>query len=299
VQRSGDAGLVNITQWGQAGTSIIDLTSTAPLSTTATLQAQHDRRQLAASVQPCLQSSTGDCSNAVVAAAVGHEHGLQAPAIFGLQSAAVQGLWPGDSAWQPVAQLPVEGVGNPVVLTAQPATLRVPGDLTVGDEACLPLELHNNTAAAAHYSIVAVQQAGGSSSAAAAAAEVTVEPCSGVVPAHGTLKLSAHFKALAAGSHRQAFVVKVQHGPEQQLQAFVDVRQVKVVPAAPVLDFGVLCVGASATQELQLTSAAANSSSWWHLKQQHDGQQVSRAIHCCKEPLLGCAQQPWQVLVGD
>jgi hypothetical protein len=88
----------------------------------------------------------------------------------------------------------------------------------------------------------------------------------------------------------------VLHGPEQQLQAFVDVRQVEVVPAAPVVDFGVLCVGASATQELQLTNTAANSSSWWHPSQQHGGQQVSRGVLLLPTAL---AQQPKDVLHGD
>lgn len=186
-----------------------------------------------------------------------------------------------------MAQLGVEGVGCPTSLAVLPtAAVRVPGVLTVGDEACLALQLLNDTAAPAHFSIAAAAAHG----AAAAAADVCIVPSEGVVPPHGVLQLAAHFTAVAAGRHQQTFVVQVLHGQGQQLHTSVNVQQVEVLPSVPTMDFGVLCVGASALRPLQLHNTAANSRSFWSL-QQH-GDQV-RAWVCSRGWCCLChTQQP-------
>jgi hypothetical protein len=182
---------------------------------------------------------------------------------------------PGASKWQSVAVLAAEGFGSPVHLTVQPtASLRVPGALTAGDQASLPLRLCNDTDAPAHYTIAPVNSSPAGKDV-APVADVYIAPSQGVVPANSVLDLSVHFTALAAGTDRQTFTVQVLHGQEQQLCTCLDVRQVRVVPSVPALDFGVLCVGASATQMLLLTNLAASSSGHWCMRQH--GTQVSKA----------------------
>jgi hypothetical protein len=245
VQPSGDAGLLSITQWGQQGTQIIDLAATATgmASMGSTFQG----------ADPALLQEGGE----------GPEDGSGGVAQQQLQQ-------PGASRWQSVAVLAVEGFGCPVLLTVQPtASLRVPGALTVGDQASLPLQLCNDTDAPAHFSILAVGSNSGQD--VAPVADMHIAPSQGVVPANSVLDLSVHFTALAAGTGRQTFTVQVMHGREQQLCTCVDVRQVMVASSVPALDFGVLCVGASATRTLQLANTAASSSGYWCL-QQYDTQ---------------------------
>lgn len=262
VQRSGDGGLLSITQWGQEGTAIVDLAASSLSSNSST-------RKAASSSAGGGAASEADSSAAVVnqdrhQVLPGQEGSLTSTA-----AACQDGGWPGDSPWQSVARVQVEGIGAPVTLTVQPtAVLRPPGALTVGDEAYTPLQVCNDTAAPAHFSI----KPSAADAAAAGAAEVWLEPCWGVVPPHSALDLTAHFRAVAAGSCTRAFAVDVLHGQRQQMCAQAQVRQVVVVPSCPTLDFGVLCVGASATRTLELTNTAANSDSTWCL-QQH-GQQV-------------------------
>jgi hypothetical protein len=260
VQRSGDAGLLSITQWSGEGTAIV------PVDASAT--------------QPCpqgfLTASGGSSSSTgpVRDVTAGDEAGCA-----GLWSSGSAGLepCPGDSAWEPVVQLGVEGVGLPVSLSVLPtAALRMPGVLTVGQQACLPLQLCNNTAAPAHYSITASSSSKTAQGASAAAADVHITPSQGVVPPHSEVQLTVNFTALAAGTHQQEFAVEVLHGPVQHLQAVVEVQQVRVVPEASSLDLGVLCVGASTSCSLQLHNTATDCRSFWCIQQQQQGDQVSQ-----------------------
>lgn len=251
VQRSGDAGLLSVSQWGQEGTAIVDLTSTAATATGA----------FGAYAAATTHSTFGVCCDSPQPAALGgcHADACQAAADGDLQTA--------DSAWQPVVQLAAEGMGCPITLTVQPAVLKLQGSLTVGDKACLPVLLCNDTAAPAQYAISPAVQVGGA--AAAAAAVVSAVPSHGTVAAHSTQAVDMHVEALAAGTCTQPFAVEVVHGCAQHLQVQVQVQQVSVVPHHPKLDFGILCVGASATRMLQLTNTARNSSAWWCI-QQHE-----------------------------
>lgn len=259
VQRSGDAGLLSITQWGGEGTAIVhvdDASATAPYP------------------QGSL-SSGGSGSTGAEGVTAGQEavHGADhcSSGTAGRESC------PGDSGWESVVELAVEGVGLPISLSVLPtAALRVPGVLTVGQQACLPLQLCNDTAAPAHYSIAASGSTG-ARGAGAAVADVHVTPSQGVVPPHSEAQLSVNFAALAAGTHRQEFAVEVLHGPVQQLQAVVEVQQVRVVPDTSSLDLGVLCVGASTSCTLQLHNTAlpgslADCRSYWCIQQQQGGQ---------------------------
>jgi hypothetical protein len=273
VQRSGDAGLLSITQWGQESTAIVDLAATrasqggvrssssAAAGAAGHADAGSNQQQVAG-----LGSHDG-CKGCVDACSAGEGvNAGPATAEWGHCSTQVQpdGAWPGGSDWECVTEVAVEGVGCPIMLSLQPAAmLRLPGALTVGDQASLALQLCNHTAAPAHYCVTAAV----GPDAAPAAAHVAIEPCAGVVPANSVLDLAAHFTALSAGSHLQHFVVKVLHGQDLHLQAHVEVLQVKVVPSCPTLDFGVLCVGSSATQALQLSSTAAHSSCTWSLQE--------------------------------
>jgi hypothetical protein len=259
VQRSGDAGLLSIMQWGKDGTAIVDVDPAAVSSTTLKAAAAGHVLQHCSTADDWAGAGVGSEASSDPAAPEGDNR----------SSTAGQGSWPGSSAWDTVAQLGAEGRGCLIRLAVLPnAAVQVPGLLTVGDQACFPLQLSNDTAAPAHFSIAAASTQG---TAAAAAADVCIIPSEGVVPPHEVLQLAAHFLAKAAGRHQQEFVLRVLHGQAQQLHTLVNVEQVKVLPSVPTLDFGVLCVGASASRRLQLHSSAANIRSFWSLRQ-HDDQ---------------------------
>lgn len=254
VQRSGDAGLLSITQWGGEGTAIVHVDASA---TTAPYP------------QVLLSSGrSGGTGAEGVPASQEAVHGAEHCS----SGTAGREPCPGDSAWESVVELGVEGVGLPISLSVLPAAaLSVPGVLTVGQQACLPLQLCNDTAAPAHYSIAASSSTG-ARGAGAAVADVHVTPSQGVVPPHGETQLSVNFTALAAGICQQVFAVEVLHGPVQQLQAEVEVQQVRVVPGTSSLNLGVLCVGASTSCTLQLHNTAIDCRSYWCIQQQQGGQ---------------------------
>lgn len=239
VQRSGDAGLLSISQWGRDGTAIMDLTSTAAsgngLMTLAHTSAVRTAAAGGSSLQRFIREDAAGEDNAgagdvpiprdpdSTAAAEGGGAGTgerqEAPA------------WPGSSDWQVVADIAVEGVGCAISLTVEPAAaVRVPGTLTVGQETSLPLQLRNNTAAPACFTITEAGPAPewtNSVNGRGPSADVVVLPSQGVVPPHSVLDLAMHFTALRAGCHQQGFVVEVLHGRRQHLQADVVVQQVR------------------------------------------------------------------------
>jgi hypothetical protein len=232
VQRSGDAGLCSISEW--AASVSVDLSSTAA-----------QRSTLAGGNNS--SSSSGQHSTTLGVSQAAH---------------------PAASSWSSVLSVAVEGLGQAIALRVEPAAnLALPGSLTVGDTAEQDLLLVNPTAAPAHITIQpeAAGNAAGRSSNAAAVAEVT--PAAAVIPALGSLPLRVRFTALAAGVHRQGFVVGVRNGLAIQLHTRVAVHQVRVGPAAPTLDFGVLCLGSSASLALQLANTATRACSHWHLQQ--------------------------------
>lgn len=239
VQRSGDAGLLSISQWGMEGTAIIDLSSTAAsangLATLAKASAVRTTAASCSSPQRIISEDAAGEDNAGAgdvsipcdpdSSAAAEEEGATGER----QQASA---WPGNSDWQVVADVAVEGVGCVISLTVEPAAaLRVPGTLTVGQETSLPLQLRNDTAAPACFTIAEAGPAPvqNSVNGHGPSADVVVLPSQGVVPPHSVLDLAMHFTALRAGSHQQGFVLEVLHGRRQHLQADVAVQQVRML----------------------------------------------------------------------
>jgi hypothetical protein len=187
----------------------------------------------------------------------------------------------GDSCWESVVSLGPEGLGVPICLTVEPsAVVTLPGQLTVGEEGQQLLVLRNDNPAAAQFSIQGLasfcQEYSHSSSGSSRkrtskqqqpAVTVQVVPSSGTVPSCGSIQLTVNFTGLAAGAHTEKLLCRVAHGPSIALSARAVVAEAAVVPAQAVLDFGVICVGSSSTQQLLLCNAAGSCSTDWRLMQ--------------------------------
>jgi hypothetical protein len=199
----------------------------------------------------------------------------------------------GDSGWDAVVTLGLEGLGVPICLAVQPsAVVALPGHLTVGEVQQQLLVLQNESPAPAHFSIEAAasnsrhnsRKKMGKQNNEQPAVAVEVVPSSGIIPSCGSMQLTANFTGLAAGTHTEKLLCRVTHGPSISLSARAVVAEAAVVPAQAVLDFGVICVGNSSTQQLQLCNAAASYSTDWRLEQLDP--QVRRTCGACMVCML-------------
>jgi hypothetical protein len=223
--------------------------------------------------------SSCSSSNAGAVAECSHAGAAAAAAVEAAVAAASPA--PSDSCWECVVTLGLEGLGMPICLAVEPsAVATLPGQLTVGEEGQQLLVLRNDSPAAAQFSIESLtsysQQYSSSSSKRRSkqqlqqqqpAVAVQVVPPSGTVPSCGSIQLTVNFTGLAAGTHTEKLLCRVTHGPSIALSAKAVVAEAAVVPAQAVLDFGVICVGSSSTQQLLLCNAAGSCSTAWRLQQ--------------------------------
>lgn len=269
VERSGDALMTSMGP--AAGKSRISTTSG---SSTGTANKAPTAAESAAADGPALGGLTASKNHKQLEAATASP-GM----VVGMQE---QEAVEAKSEWEAVLAVGLEGLGVQVRVAVEPsAIVQLPGQLTVGEVGQQALVLRNESAAPAHFSFHTPDNCGsGSSSSSSEAssrkarqkqrvpsAAVSVVPGSGTVPSYGTVNLTLNFTALAAGTHKEVLLCKVLHGPAAQIMAAVSVLEAAVVPAIPLLDFGIMCAGSSSTQQLRLTNTAGSCSTDWQIEQ--------------------------------
>lgn len=182
----------------------------------------------------------------------------------------------GDVHCVTVVELVMQGHGSPASLELDPPAIKFPGALMRGQRVVAPLLLRNPTGAPVQFqfdapdvsSQAAASQAGASSRGAAGGSTLLLSPSGGIVPPHGTFMVTVVLQPALAGQYRRVLSCTVQHGRQMTLPIAAEVQEAKVLPVAPeVVDFGLMRIGHTAVQEVELVNSSPYCDASWTVEQ--------------------------------